>query len=189
MKRILQKLKRTSGFTLTETLAVVIILLLVSGVVAAGMPVAANAYTKVVDSGNAQVLFSTTMTALREELSTATEIETTTKDGKILLNYYRSARYGVLARLSNSDDGIMLGYYYKQKNDSDEYEYVSYGDDYVRPLVSTAAATGLTVGYKAIEYDETNKLFTVKGLVVKKGSQVLAGDEESGSYVIRILNP
>ncbi len=173
MKRIWRKLNRRSGFTLTEMLAVVIILLLVSGVVAAGMPVAANAYTKVVDSGNAQVLISTVKTALREELSTATDIGTA--DGELTI--YRSARYGVLAKLSNGTDGIIhLDYV----NDSG-------GSLGSRPLVSTAAATGLSVEYKSIVYDN-NGLFTVNELTVKKGSTVLAG-EEGDSFQIRVLSP
>ena len=187
MKRLLRKLNRRSGFTLTETLAVVIILLLVSGVVAAGMPVAANAYTKVVDSGNAQVLLSTAKIALREELSTATDIETTPVSGKKQLTYYRSARYGVLAKLSNSDDGILLEYLKDTKVSGTE-EYESYGDDYRRPLVSTAAATGLKLEYSSITYDDANGLFKIEGLTVKKGSQVLAGDA-GGSFLIHLLNP
>ena len=189
MKRLLRKLNRRSGFTLTETLAVVIILLLVSGVVAAGMPVAANAYTKVVDSGNAQVLLSTSKIALREELSTATEIDP--KDGKL---YYRSARYGVMAELSCEDGAIWLEYL--QEKDSDgkyNKRYDPSADDaeeqkklYLRPLVSTAAATDLEVEYRSITYE--NGLFTVEGLTVKKDSRVLAGGT-SGTFVIRVLNP
>ncbi len=172
MKRLLRKLKRTSGFTLTETLAVVIILLLVSGVVAAGMPVAANAYTKVVDSGNAQVLLSTVKTALREELSTATEIDP--KDGKL---YYRSARYGVMAELSSRDGTIWLEYLQSDKSSMDPAVK--------RPLVSTAAATGLKVEYSSITY--ADGLFTFNCLTVKKDSRFLAGDT-SGSFAIRVLN-
>ncbi len=177
MKRLLRKLNRRSGFTLTETLAVVIILLLVSGVVAAGMPVAANAYTKVVDSGNAQVLLSTVKTALREELSTATDIETTPVSGKNQLTYYRSARYGVMAELSVENGAIILEYLQSDKSSMDPAVK--------RPLVSTAAATGLKVEYSSITY--ADGLFTVNGLTVKKDSRVLAGDT-SGSFAIRVLN-
>ena len=61
-KRIRQKLKSRLGFTLAEMLMSVLILLMVSSVVAGGVPVAANAYYKVVDAANAQVLLSTTVT-------------------------------------------------------------------------------------------------------------------------------
>ncbi len=181
MKRLLRKLKRKSGFTLVEVLAVVVILLLVSGVVAAGMPAAANAYTRVVDSGNAQVLISTVKTALREELSTATEVETA--DGSSELEYYRSARYGVLAKLSVENNAAT-------KNNEIILEYLQ--EDHTsmvpavsRPLVSTAAATGLSVEYGSITY--AGGLFTVNGLVVKKGSKVLAGKTDD-VFQIRVLS-
>ncbi|MBR4703511.1 MAG: prepilin-type N-terminal cleavage/methylation domain-containing protein [Oscillospiraceae bacterium] len=159
MKRSLQKLNNQSGFSLTEMLVVLIILLLVTGVVAAGMPVAANAYTKVVDAGNAQVLLSTTMTALREELSTATDISV--KEGTTELERYRSARYSVLAQLSIENDVIMLEYLRDDGSslgtDSDSRA--------IRPLVSRAAATkNLYVIFDKILY--SNGMFTVEGLRV-----------------------
>ena len=64
-----------SGFTLAETLIAILILLMVSSVVAAGIPAASNAYYKVVDGANAQVLLSTAATALRDELATARDLE------------------------------------------------------------------------------------------------------------------
>ena len=70
-----QKLKRESGFTLAETLMAVLILLMVSAVVATGIPAAANAYNKAVDAANAHVLLSTMVTALRDELGMAKEVE------------------------------------------------------------------------------------------------------------------
>ena len=67
-------LKRRNGFTLVELLMAVLILLMVSSVMAGGIPVAIQAYYKIVDSANAQVLLSTTMTKLRDELGTAVTI-------------------------------------------------------------------------------------------------------------------
>ena len=53
------KLNNEDGFTLAETLMTVLIMLLVSSVIAAGIPAAAKAYRKAVDAANAQVLLST----------------------------------------------------------------------------------------------------------------------------------
>ena len=50
--RIRRKLKSRHGFTLAEVLMAVLILLMVSSVVAGGVPVAANAYYKVVTNRN-----------------------------------------------------------------------------------------------------------------------------------------
>ena len=54
--KLRRRLSDSCGFTLAELLLVILILLLVSSVVAAGVPAAANAYQKVVDSANAQLL-------------------------------------------------------------------------------------------------------------------------------------
>ena len=71
-----KKLKNRGGFTLAETLLAVTILLLVSAIVATGMPAAKNAYEKVVLASNAEVLLSTAASALRDELGTAWNVQT-----------------------------------------------------------------------------------------------------------------
>ena len=60
---IKKKLKGKSGFTLAETLLAVLILLLVSTIVANGIPVARNVYNNVIIGANAQMLLSTAVTA------------------------------------------------------------------------------------------------------------------------------
>lgn len=75
MKNIRKRLNSRSGFTLAELLMTVLILLLVSVIVAGGVPAAINVYHKAVDAANAQSLLSTGMTRLRDEFCTATEIE------------------------------------------------------------------------------------------------------------------
>ena len=74
MKQIKQKIKKTAGFSLVEMMTVMLILLLVSSIVAVGIPAAARAYNKVVDAANSQVLISTAMIRLREEIGTASDI-------------------------------------------------------------------------------------------------------------------
>ena len=71
METVHIKSKNRYGFSLAETLMAVLILLLVSSVIAAGIPAAVNAYTKAVDGANAHALLSTTVNALRSELSLA----------------------------------------------------------------------------------------------------------------------
>ena len=110
MKIMIHKIKNQSGFTLAETLMTVLIVLLASSVIAAGIPAASNAYMKAVDAANAQVLLSTTVNALRSELSTAWGVET--HDGNV--EYY-SSKTGAKTRLSLGDDNIMV------------LDYVQYG--------------------------------------------------------------
>lgn len=69
-----QKLNNRKGFSLTELLVAVLILSMVSAVVAGGIPVARDAYEKVTLSANAQVTLSTAISALRNELCAASEV-------------------------------------------------------------------------------------------------------------------
>lgn len=66
---------RNKGFTLAETLLAIMILLMVSGIMASGIPTAINVYHKVVDAANANALISTTTTELRDRLALAKDVE------------------------------------------------------------------------------------------------------------------
>ena len=74
MKKIAGKNNR-SGASLTEMLFVIMIMLMVAGVMAAGIPAAVEVLAKTSDASHSQVLFSTSMTSLRDELSMAKDIE------------------------------------------------------------------------------------------------------------------
>lgn len=69
-----RKIRARSGFTLAETLLAVLIMLLVSVIVATGMPAVTNAYNKVVLGANAKVMLSTAITALHDEIGTAWQV-------------------------------------------------------------------------------------------------------------------
>lgn len=72
------------GFSLSEVLIALLILLLVTSIVAAGIPVAANAMKRSVTASNAQLLLSTTLTRLRDEFGNAKNItETDVQTGAI----------------------------------------------------------------------------------------------------------
>ena len=103
-----RKLHSRRGFTLAEMLATVLILLMVSAIVAAGIPAAVRAYEKVVRSANAEVLLSTSVSALRSELGTAREITVT--DGSVLQYYHeRSGSFRSLYPDNGSEKrGILM---------------------------------------------------------------------------------
>ena len=111
VKDMTQKMKKSAGFSLAETLITVLILLMVSAVVAGGVPAAANAYRKAVDAANAQVLLSTTVNALRSELSTAWGISADTDKNELI---YYCARTGARTKIFNgtSEKTIMVQDYY-----------------------------------------------------------------------------
>lgn len=73
--RIRRKLRDSAGFSLAETLLATLILMLVSLLLANGVPTAKNIYERVTVSANAKVLMSTAISALRNELGTAKNIK------------------------------------------------------------------------------------------------------------------
>lgn len=156
------KMKSESGFTLAETLLAVLILLLVSSIVASGVPAARNAYEKVVLASNADVLLSTTISSLRNELSTAGNIELGKRDGdsKYTAVYYYNRALGTKSKI--------------WIDPSEEYEgketirYQRYaGSDLVASvqsdssnLIPRAMATGdLYVTYDSVRYENQMLIF------------------------------
>ncbi|MBR6219537.1 MAG: prepilin-type N-terminal cleavage/methylation domain-containing protein [Clostridia bacterium] len=73
--RAKKRIRSRKGFTLAETLLAVLILLLVSSIVAAGMPAVKQAYEKVVLASNAELMLSTAVATLRDELGTAWDVQ------------------------------------------------------------------------------------------------------------------
>lgn len=152
-KRIRQKLKSRLGFTLAEMLMAVLILLMVSSVVAGGVPVAANAYYKVVDAANAQVLLSTTVTKLRRELAFASACKLKSGSTEIE-NYTNGEIRKVMTLVSKDKDGIQL-------------DWIEGGSQHSEPLVRIAATTkGLYATFEKITYKDG--FFTVEDLKVQK---------------------
>lgn len=139
MRVILKKRKKNrAGFSLAETLIVILILLMVSAVVAGAIPTASNVYAKTVDAANAQVLLSTVVTVLRDELSTAVDVKT---EGSTVL-LYKNGNDGYRKIEIKSDPKEIRLYIGKLNPSTGEIEY---GDS--RLLVSDKAATKNLVAY------------------------------------------
>jgi len=193
-KHWLKKLQNASGFTLVEVLVAMLILLMVTAVVAGAMPVARDAYYKVVDSANAQVLLSTTATALRDELGTAKEIELWDGDAQVEANPSGGSalafgeagsaagkRIAYISPNTGAKSSIWVGTSGKAgETDVSVYlrEYVDLTADesFTRPLVSKKAATDrLCVTFDSVTLN--NEILTITGLKVKStvgSGQVLA---------------
>ncbi len=97
-RRIFEKIKDKKGFTLAEVLVALLIVLIATSIIARGLPVAVMAVQKTVDKSHAQVLLSTSITVLRDELSFTTDISK--KDGKVT---YRNGTTGVQRTLVLGD--------------------------------------------------------------------------------------
>ncbi|MBQ7603976.1 MAG: type II secretion system protein [Clostridia bacterium] len=179
MKEIFRKkLKSKAGMTLGEVLVAVIILLLMTAIVAGGIPVAHRAYVDVVDAGNAEVLLSTTLNVIRRELSSATRVHTA--GGKI---YFLSGETGFWTEIRNggeTDDGtdnLVFVRYHGVPGDFDSVTTVT-------PLVTDqAATTPLRSSITGIAY--SGGVFVVTGVSVTRGTQEMS---KLDSYKIAPLN-
>lgn len=174
-----RKKSARGGFTLAETLMVVLILLMVSGVVAAGIPAAANALNKVVEASNAQLLLSTTMTKLRTELGTATEVSV---NGTTVT--YRTPE-GSQSVLTSEQSGIFLREYADIYTTDDKYKHL---------LVSSAAANdpaavrGLCMSYTGVA--ESDGVITFTNLNVYRQSDTAKSSPlvSAPTYQIRVMS-
>lgn len=165
--RIKRKLHSKKAFTLAEVLLAVLILVMVSVIVATGIPAARNAYERVVLGSNADILLSTTVSTLRNELGTARNIKTPSdaeaKAGT-MITYYNPTR-GSSSRIfvpSVGKQEILFQRYYSGEGLSmDTYATV--------PLISAQTATGdLYVTYDSVSY--ANGILTFSKLSVNRTS-------------------
>ncbi len=166
------RIRDCSGFTLAETLLVVLILLLVTVIVVTGIPAAKGAYERVVNSANAEVLLTTTAVRLRDELGMATDV-VVSLDGSAV-TYTNAAGTPSRIYLDDGAEGIR------------QQEYVGMSDAaaYDHRLISAAASNkNLYVVYEtAIEYSKG--VITFKNRAVMNGGNTLAGLE---TLQIRVL--
>ena len=168
MKNTTQKLKNSAGFTLAETLITVLILLMVSSVVAGGVPAAANAYRKAVDAANAHVLLSTTVNALRSVLSTAWGVSANNSE----LSYY-SARTGAKTKIYNTDSTIMVQDYLEYGESQSQSENTDNTDDRLQhSLVVRSGEKDLDqfhVQFKSVKVEDD--IITFETLGVYRGEE------------------
>ncbi|MDO4805777.1 MAG: type II secretion system protein [Coriobacteriales bacterium] len=170
--------RMVAGFSLTEMLVTMFIMVLASTLMATGIPVAVDTYQKTVNAANAQLALSTTVTVLRSEFGSSTQLDQNA-DGTL---YYRCSE-GSWASISNPEDnasrGLVKSFFLDADEDgkhasikSDDGTQVSY------PIVSSAAITEpLHVSMSAIEKVSDNRV-EVKDLQVTDESNppnVLAG--------------
>ena len=186
-----RKLRGRGGFTLAETLLAVLILLLVSVVVATGMPAVTNAYNKVILGANAKVMLSTAITALHDEIGTAWDVKKI--DGGLT---YFSASTGAKTKLiKNSDGKIWVEEYVSLKDDLihdlDEETLEKNHKDKGHLLVSDSSSLAyVTCNDDGILYDSTSGIVTIVGLKVCKKSDDLPLVEYTGEngFTIRVIS-
>lgn len=173
--------KNKNGFTLAETLMAMLILLMVSGIIAAGIPVAKDAYTKVVRVSNAEVLLSTTVSTLRNELGTATSVERTTADGEGYTNYtityFNGTRRSSARIYFKNGDEVWLQRYYGDNIDPSVKE-----SEPEKLMSSTVSTKDMIVTCDSVSY--SNGIITFNNVAVKAGSDTLT----SRTVSIRVIS-
>jgi len=171
-----RKLKTGNGFTLAETLLAVLILLLVSVIVATGMPAAVNAYNKIVLGANAKTMLSTAVTALHDEIGTAWKVESSADKQSLV---YFNGSTGAKSKISLGDDRSIMIQGFIPLSDDLIHDVAVSGDAY--PLVSGERFTPkMYVTFSGIEY--VDGIVTVSGLkVCKAGDNAELAEFEDGS--------
>ena len=188
----MRKRRGSRGFSLAETLLAILILLMVSAIVATGIPSAKNAYEKVILGSNAQLLLSTTVTALRNELGTARDL----KKEKVKVG---GKEYDAITYVS-AGTGAKTAIYLDKRSDTNNdqmiriLEYVADADntaDNSRFLVSDAASTNsmyATFDLEQSTIDSENNTVTLVGLTVYRtkttGNALAQLYKEGGSDLV-----
>lgn len=183
MNTMMQKIKKSSGLTLAETLITVLILLMVSSVVAVGVPSAARAYRNAVDAANAHVILSTAVNALRSELLTAWGVRV--KDETTILYY--SSRTGARTKLFYDDNTIKVLDYLSYNSDD-----TAQGDSKSYNLVTktgniNGTTNDFTLSYQLKETQDPDIIEFETISVFRAGKTDVP--LETVSLSIRILNP
>ena len=185
-----QKRSGKSGFTLAETLITVLLLLMVSSIVAAGIPVARNVYEKVLVSANAEVLLSTSVSALRSELGTARTVSVS-DDGSI--SYY-SGSTGSYSRIYPDNNNaekpgiLMIAEYMTGITGTGEEPAGGMSAPIVRQLVTDAAATGdLFITYESAALTDGG-IVEISGLSVRRKSAPDESVTDADLLSIRAFN-
>lgn len=170
----LRRSRERAGFTMAETLIAVLILLLVSLIVASGVPLAVKAYHNILSVANAETLLSTAVIRLRDELGEATDITVGLDHETITFTDANGIRTTLYP--GGEGEGVVLQYHIDEapvytialvsEGSSDQNLYLDYG--------GTSA--------NAVSY--SNGMIVIRNLSVKSGTRVLASLSE---LKIRVL--
>ncbi len=202
MKKILtkakQKLKQNRGFSLVELLMTTLIMLMAASIVARGIPAAQKVYKRTVDVANAQVLLSTALIVLRDDVGFATEVKvaddaTALSGNKIT---FLSPRKGVITLSAKMGSETSTS----EDDEEDESETAATTEKTMAQALMISDGLSDNQGYKLqfstvrlIKDDQALSNKTIKTVafdklqVVKKGyTEPLA---ELTEFQIRLINP
>lgn len=191
-RRVGAKLRSHKGLSVLELLLTTIILLLITQMMADGIPVVIRLYRRTVDTANAQAYLSTTMIALRSKLSVASGVNIDA-DGKP--ECFRDPEKGYYYTINNDPTkGIQIQYLNMDKQtkyfDPDTSQWV---DIAPLPLIQTVQGAQNEKNRLISTYDkitQTGNAFTIEGLKVVSNdgtSTTLAKLEKE--FIVHTVNP
>ncbi|MBQ9521837.1 MAG: prepilin-type N-terminal cleavage/methylation domain-containing protein [Oscillospiraceae bacterium] len=183
-----RKLHTSGGFTFAELMLTMLILALMTGMAAQGIPVVIHTYQRAVDTANAETYLNTTMIALRSRLCVSKPV--LKANGAI--DYFEHPQTGYYNIRNNEDDGIQIVQYLDIDRTRESYQPLAPSEKLRRQ--NDLILTSFVSSYDTINYPQNNgDFFTISGLKVEKvdkdGSRVVLATLEDDDYVIHTLNP
>ncbi len=152
------------GFTLTETLLTIVLVMMMTAAVAAGISIINSSMQKIQNKANAQVLLSTTVTLISDELKYATEV--TTEGGKVFIKSSDTdAWYTYENGSDDSIKGIVRSYYTETINDDGNLTFQSTGVK-TQVVTSQAQTNQLKTSIENLQFDSTKSVFKIGSLKV-----------------------
>ena len=156
--RTTQKLYSSRGMTLVELLSALIILLLVSGGMAAAVSLGSQQYQKSMRDAEAMVLYSTLMTVLSNELMYTTDIRVDDDEGIGNVAQFMSQNYVIEGNLST----LMT-----DNADGNDYGKLLLGnskntDEYMSVLGKASYTRGLSAKVTKFQYHNSEHYFIVE---------------------------
>lgn len=177
--------RSTSGFTLVEILLALAITVVFTAIVCAGIPAAWRTYTDSVDASNAQVLLSTTTTTLRNELNRATNVDDAASHGARIAF---DTGEGYRVTLDGSKNGIeKVTAAYTVDGDGERVPGASSSPTYLLADATRTESLGIT--FASISFDKEHGVFSISGLEVKRGNDVIATVGTSdGTFKVKTIS-
>lgn len=184
LANIAHRVRVNHGFTLVESLVALLIFVMLSAIVAAGIPIAFKTYQQVVNVSNAELALSTTTAALRDELGMSVDAQPDSDSA-----YYQTAD-GLWHQIVYDSSGQRLKVKtYEAIEVFDKNKLVQKGSpvSLIPDSVLSAKANGtsedIRISMGAITYN--NGVFTVEGLKAEVGSWSQTVTENSSQFKVR----
>lgn len=182
-------IKKKNGFSLVEMLMAMLILMMAASIVVGGVPIAQMVLSKIVDTANAQVLMTTTMIRLRDEIGKATELSSDERTG-IITYANADGRRSAIGYWDGSPSELWDGSSDVQGIYIREFYGFDRGSSDTYLLVSNAASNkNLYVDYSVHNpYNSSDGVFTISNLTVKKRNDPTEILASSDAFMIWVLS-